>query len=177
MADWFIGEIRLFSFQIVPAGWLACQGQLLDIVKYKGLFQYIGNRYGGDGRVNFNLPDLRGRVLVGEGPNPVSGWNPGSSGTYGGLEQVTLTSEMMPAHQHAIQVKSIAGDKRFSTQWCVLGGMPKSTGLLYGTKGAPVPLNEQTIAPAGAAAPRPNMQPFLALQYCIATGGMPPPKP
>ena len=66
----FIGEIRLFAGNFAPRGWAFCEGQLLQIEMYTTLFSILGTQYGGDGRTNFALPDLRGRVAVGVGHGP-----------------------------------------------------------------------------------------------------------
>ncbi|RZJ06639.1 MAG: phage tail protein, partial [Rubrivivax sp.] len=62
MSDPFIGELKLISFSYPPKGWAFCDGQLLRISQNTALFSLLGTNFGGDGRVNFALPDLRGRV-------------------------------------------------------------------------------------------------------------------
>lgn len=94
----FVGEISYVSFNFAPKGWLQCDGQILPINQYQPLFALIGTTYGGDGVTNFKLPDLRGRVPLHQG------WNPGGSvytlGQTGGAENMTLTINNLPAHNH-----------------------------------------------------------------------------
>lgn len=95
MADPFIGEIRLFGFPRVPDGWLACSGQSVSIGQYEALYTLIGTTYGGDGVQTFQLPDLRGRVPIGQGGTFVVGQNAGE-------EQHSLTNMEIPAHSHGL---------------------------------------------------------------------------
>src|ERR671921_268521 len=100
MAQPYVGEIRMFAGNFAPAGWMFCEGQLLPISENETLFQLIGTTYGGDGQSTFALPDLQGRVPIHMGSGP------GVSQTYqigeaGGVEQVTLTTAQIPAHNHA----------------------------------------------------------------------------
>ena len=96
MADPFIGEIRLFGFPRVPTGWFACNGQSVSISQYQVLYAVIGTTYGGDGVNTFNLPDLRGRVAIGQGQG--TGFPSYLLGQVGGEEQHTLIEAEMPAH-------------------------------------------------------------------------------
>src|SRR4029077_9428546 len=96
MAEPFLSEIRIMSFVFPPKGWALCDGQLLPINQNQGLFSLLGTTYGGDGRVNFGLPDLRGRTPI----------HMGSGHTLGeraGVEAVTLTIQELPAHSHVAQ--------------------------------------------------------------------------
>ncbi|HSR38221.1 MAG TPA: tail fiber protein, partial [Phnomibacter sp.] len=93
MAEPFLSEIRLMSFTFPPKGWALCNGQLLPINQNQGLFSLLGTTFGGDGRVNFALPDLRGRVPIGVG-------NGHTLGERAGSEAVTITATTMPQHTH-----------------------------------------------------------------------------
>src|SRR5919202_6439989 len=95
MAQPYVGEIRMFAGNFAPAGWMFCEGQLLPISENETLFQLIGTTYGGDGESTFALPDLRGRIPVHQG----SGFILAETG---GVEQVTLTVNQMPAHGHSL---------------------------------------------------------------------------
>src|SRR5919112_5259270 len=99
MAEPFLSEIRIMSFGFAPKGWALCNGQLLPINQNQALFSLIGTTYGGDGRVNFALPDLRDRVAMDEG-------NGHSEGERGGERAHTLTSAQMPQHVHFVNVDS-----------------------------------------------------------------------
>src|SRR5208283_4419189 len=97
--DPFIGQITLFPFNFAPLGWALCEGQLLPISQNVALFDLIGTYYGGDGRSNFALPDLRGRVPIGQGQG--SGLSSRAIGSQQGVETVTLTATQSPPHSHA----------------------------------------------------------------------------
>src|SRR5438128_5698348 len=99
MAQPYVGEIRIFAGNFAPAGWMFCEGQLLQISENETLFQLIGTTYGGDGESTFGLPDLRGRLPVHQG----SGFNLADRA---GVEQVTLTTQQMPIHNHALLASS-----------------------------------------------------------------------
>src|SRR5436190_1322783 len=94
MAQPYIGEIRMFAGNFAPAGWMFCEGQLLAISGNDTLFNLIGTTYGGDGQSTFALPDLRGRLPIHQGNSFVLAEN-------GGVEEVTLTTQQIPAHSHA----------------------------------------------------------------------------
>src|SRR3982074_3159912 len=105
MGEPFVGEIRMFAGTFAPAGWAMCQGQLMAISQNDTLFTLIGTTYGGDGQTTFALPDLQGRVPI------HAGQGPGISQTYqigekGGVESVTLTTNQIPAHNHAFLASS-----------------------------------------------------------------------
>ncbi len=93
--DEFIGTIKLFAGNFAPDGWFYCWGQSLPIQQYAALYSLLGTTYGGDGRSNFNLPDLRGRVPVGVGQSPTLGSNH-QLGERWGAESVTLTPANLP---------------------------------------------------------------------------------
>ena len=97
MAEPFLGEIRIMSFSFAPRGWAQCNGQLLPINQNQGLFSLLGTTFGGDGRVNFALPDFRGRVPVHEG-------NGHTLGERGGEQAHTLSIAELPAHAHNVNV-------------------------------------------------------------------------
>src|SRR5213078_2694444 len=99
MAEPFLSEIRLMSFVFAPKGWALCNGQLLPINQNQALFSLLGTTYGGDGRVNFALPNLRGQV-------PIHVGNGHTLGEKGGSAAVTLNIAAMPAHTHIAQATS-----------------------------------------------------------------------
>ena len=99
-ADPFIGEIILFGGNFAPRGWAFCDGQLLDIAQNSALFSILGTTYGGDGRIKFALPDLRGRAALHEGSGP--GVDPWVLGQRGGVENVTLSEAQMASHTHEL---------------------------------------------------------------------------
>src|SRR5947199_1889673 len=94
MAEPFLSEIRIMSFNFAPKGWALCNGQLLPINQNQALFSLLGTTYGGDGRVNFALPDLRGnsQIHVGQGH---------TLGEKGGEQAHTLSISELPQHTHS----------------------------------------------------------------------------
>jgi microcystin-dependent protein len=98
MANNYVGQLALFPFNFAPVGWALCQGQLLPISQYTAVFALLGVQFGGDGRSNFALPDLRGRAPIGQGHGwGLSVYNVGSAQ---GVEQVTLNTTTTPSHSH-----------------------------------------------------------------------------
>ena len=103
MSTPFLGEIKIVSFNFAPKGWAQCNGQLLPINQNQALFSILGTTFGGDGRVNFGLPDFRGRI-----PTYVGGGL--TLGQKGGEEFHTVITQEMPAHNHVLQANSAAGN-------------------------------------------------------------------
>ncbi|NKI31948.1 phage tail protein [Croceivirga thetidis] len=100
--DPLLGQLMTVGFNFAPRGWARCEGQLLAIAQYSALFSLLGTTYGGDGRTSFGLPDLRGRSIIGVGSGPGLGtiqW-----GEKNGVEDVTLTIQNLPPHNHAIAI-------------------------------------------------------------------------
>lgn len=157
MSEPFLGEIRAWAFDKIPRGWLACAGQQLPINQNQALFAVIGTRYGGNGVTTFALPDLRGRV----------GIHNINTGTPSGEEQVTLTTNAMPAHIH-LAVGGTSVDGAFSA-------VGNTWGTTTYSNYAPSPnttMASDAVSTAGSSAPHPNMQPYLVMSYCIATVGI-----
>jgi microcystin-dependent protein len=94
----YIGEIAIFGGGFAPVGWEFCDGQTLDIQSNPALYSLIGNRFGGDGRITFALPNLNGRCTIGQGTHP--GLSPRVVGQSAGTDQVTLNVAQIPAHNH-----------------------------------------------------------------------------
>jgi microcystin-dependent protein len=161
----FLGEIIMLACDYAPRGYAFCQGQLLPISQYNALFALLGITYGGDGRSTFGLPDLRGCLPIGAGQGP--GLSPYSLGQRGGTEAETLTPNQLPAHTHALAYSTDLG-----TAASPEGGYLASnaSGLAQyeaaGT-GSMAPTNSQ-----GSGEAHSNMQPFLALNFCIALQGI-----
>ena len=108
MADPFVAEIRIFSFNFPPKGWAFCDGQLMSISQNTALFTLLGVNYGGDGRTTFALPNLDGAIPIHQGQGP--GLSARSIGDSGGAEAVTLTDSQMPAHNHGLMAANAKGD-------------------------------------------------------------------
>src|SRR5689334_8649924 len=99
MSQPYVGEIRMFGGSFAPVGWMFCAGQLLPISEYETLFNLIGTTYGGDGQETFGLPDLQGRIPLHMGTNAGITYQ---IGEMSGVESVTLTTQQIPAHTHAL---------------------------------------------------------------------------
>ncbi|MCA1633541.1 MAG: tail fiber protein [Acidobacteria bacterium] len=160
MAEPFLSEIRIMSFNFAPKGWAMCNGQLLPINQNQALFSLLGTTYGGDGRVNFALPDLRGRTPIHEG----SGHTLGESA---GEQAHTLTQGEMPAHTHFGQGSSANGASVLPTD-----GLLAAAAGLYGDAVQLTSLLPATVTNVGGSQAHQNMQPFLALTFCIALQGI-----
>jgi microcystin-dependent protein len=164
MAEPFLSEIRIMSFVFAPRGWALCNGQLLPINQNQALFSLLGTTYGGDGRVNFALPDLRARV-------PIHAGNGHTLGERGGETAHTLSVAELPAHTH---------DMRASGQSASLtspvGAMPArpstALGTPFSTAAPTAVLAAGSVGVAGGSQAHLNLQPFLALSFCIALQGI-----
>jgi len=161
MAEPFLAEIRLVSFNFAPKGWAMTNGQLLPINQNQALFSLLGTTFGGDGRVNFALPDLRGRSPIHFG----AGFTLGEKG---GEQAHTITMSEMPQHSHIVNGTTTIGTVNNGNQ------------NVLGVSQAPVynpPLNVTTLIPAsvtnaGGSQAHLNMQPFLTITACIALQGI-----
>lgn len=170
-APCFLGEIRAFPFAYAPAGWAACNGQLLTIQQNTTLFSLIGTSYGGDGRTTFALPDLQGRVPMCWGDGP--GLTPRSLGQTGGAESVALTTAEMPQHSHSFNASSDLATERQPPGQLFAQGDGVSA---YGDPTQPASyLFQGTLTFSGQSQPHGNLMPYLALTVCIAVQGDYPP--
>ena len=171
MSEPFVGEIRLVPYStIIPSGWMACNGQSLQVNQNQALYSLIGNFYGGSTPLTFNLPDLRGRVPAGFGATALAP-SLGAMGAVGGTETVALTPATMPAHTHALNAVTSASNEQLPAGDMIASGATASQ-LLFAPPTNLVPLNPATISNQGGGVPHNNMQPFLVLQYIIATQGL-----
>jgi len=184
MADPYIGEVRVFTFNFAPVGWLSCDGTLYPIQQYQALFAIVGTLYGGDGRTTFGVPNLKGDAICGVGLAPQGGTVNRQQGVQYGETSVTLTQAQMPAHTHQL-VRQGGGwtyNKKLSgpTANAALGGMLESTGAVatLTSTGAPnLALAPQTISAYGAGGAHENRQPLQVFNICIAYEGVFPSPP
>lgn len=162
MADPFLAEIRIMSFGFAPKGWALCDGQLLPINQNQALFSLLGTTYGGDGRVNFALPDLRSRVPIHQG-------NGHTLGERGGEQAHTLTSAELPTHTHTANASSSQGNSVVPTGAVLASPLNQTYRPQDNSLTSLIP---GTVTNAGGSQAHQNMQPFLTLNFCIALQGI-----
>jgi microcystin-dependent protein len=162
MAEPFLSEIRMMSFVFAPKGWALCNGQLLPINQNQALFSLLGTTFGGDGRVNFGLPDLRGRVPVHVGSGH-------TLGERGGEQAHTLSISEIPTHTHVARAATPSGGNAPSTSTLLARSVPQPA---YAPPSNLVAMAPQTIGNVGGSQAHLNMQPFLTISFCIALQGI-----
>jgi microcystin-dependent protein len=174
MSDFYVGEIRIFAGDYAPDGWAICNGSTLSISGNEALYSLIGTTYGGDGVSNFKLPDLRGRLPVGEGQG--AGLSNHPVGSYFGAESVALTSVQMPAHSHNFNATSAPANSLAPTPagTMTLGAAPAGSylyenGAQSGDTAFNFPADAMTQSGQGTA--HENRMPVLAINYIIAITG------
>jgi microcystin-dependent protein len=173
MSTPFLAELRIMSFSFAPKGWAMANGQLLPINQNQALFALLGTTYGGDGRVNFGLPNLQGKLPVHQG----AGF---TLGQVGGEYNHTLTMNEMSQHNHLMNVFAtapiIGATGRFpgSNQpaSALQAPTPGTPGQIWGTGTNNITMSPTSIAPVGGSQPHTNTQPFLTLNVCIALQGI-----
>lgn len=161
MAEPFLSEIRIMSFGFPPKGWALCDGQLLPINQNQALFSLLGTTYGGDGRVNFGLPNLQGRVPIHMGSGH-------TLGERGGEQGHTLSISEIPTHVHSAMASSGNGDQIAPTG----NVMAQRATANYHAPTNMVALNAASLANVGGSQAHLNMQPFLVLNFSIALQGI-----
>ena len=162
MAEPFLSEIRLFSFGFAPRGWAQCNGQLLPINQNQALFSLLGTTFGGDGRVNFALPDLRGRLPLHQG----SGFTLAESG---GAETVTLTVQQIPAHGHAFLATSGTASATSPAGTLLAQSLTVS---LYNSAPPNTAMAPGAMGLVGGSQPHNNFQPYLCVDFIISLFGI-----
>lgn len=189
MSDQFLGEIRMFAGNFAPRGWAFCQGQLLSIAQNQALFSILGTVYGGNGTTTFALPNLGSRSPVGTGQSP--GLSQITLGEQSGTENVTILSTQMPQHVHplagvtasvSIPTSSTAGSSKTPSDTSVLSTTNDTTAGaevdIYGAgpgDGHLAPFNAAVngnTAVAGGSQPLPIRNPYLGMNFIIATEGI-----
>ncbi|ADB51028.1 phage tail protein [Conexibacter woesei] len=160
----FLGELRLLSFSFAPRGWALCNNQLLPINQNQALFSLLGTMYGGDGEVNFALPDLRGRVPIHMG----GGW---TQGQRFGEEFHRLTANELPQHTHALNASRLPTDQATPALLGSVENAYRSIGA-NPSPGDVTTLHPATLATAGGSQLHENRPPSLVLTWCIALIGI-----
>ena len=179
MAEPYIGEIGMFTYNFIPEGWLACEGQVLDIRQYQALFGVIGVKFGGDGRATFQLPDFRNRAIVHQG----QGTNLSNQmmGSVGGSVSETLNASQVPPHNHNLMcigtpVSANMGVNPENALWTNVNTKLYAPPDVSTTH---TPMSLAAVGTAGSATPQAheNRQPYLTMVFCIAYLGWFPVRP
>jgi microcystin-dependent protein len=163
MAEPFLSEIRIMSFSFAPKGWALCNGQLLPINQNQALFSLLGTTFGGDGRVNFALPNLQGQTPIHVGSGH-------TLGERGGEQAHTLSISELPTHVHTAAATSAVATTNTPTNATVLAQSTSSQ--LYSAPATFVSMAPNSLSNAGGSQAHLNMQPFLVLTFCIALQGI-----
>jgi len=161
MAEPFLSEIRIMSFVFAPKGWALSNGQLLPINQNQALFSLLGTTFGGDGRVNFALPDLRGRTPIHVGSGH-------TLGERGGEQAHTLSISELPTHTHVLSGTSTNGNALIPAG-NLLAPTPSQ---MYHSADNLVAFAPEAVSNVGGSQAHLNMQPFLTLSFCIALQGI-----
>ena len=167
MAEPFLSEIRIFSFNFAPKGWATCNGQLLPINQNQALFALLGTTYGGNGQTNFALPNLQGKA-----PNHFgSGFTLGQTG---GEYAHTLSISEMPAHTHFLNTNmAVGGANTNATQGAAAGNFWANTGKAQWVTSPPnSAMHPSAVTNVGGSQAHNNTQPYLVLNFCIALQGI-----
>jgi microcystin-dependent protein len=168
VSDPFIGEIRMFGFNFAPVGWATCSGQLMPINQNTALFSLLGTYYGGNGTTTFALPDLRSRVAVNQGQG--TGLSSYVIGQQGGTENTTLLQGNMPAHNHTVSPAASDANAQVSRP----GGavLARTATSIYNSASDGTTMAGATTSTNGSNQPFSNLQPYLAVNFCIAVQGI-----
>ena len=171
MAEPFLAEIRIFSFNYAPQGWAFANGQFLPINQNQALFSLLGTTYGGNGQTTFALPNLQGRA-------PIHNQQPGEAA---GASAVTITQANMPTHTHTLQVRNAApgvvngnvgANTKYLAQGLAIIGAGNQAVNIYGTGAINQAMDPSSVTNTGGSQPHTNMQPYLVLNFCIALIGI-----
>ena len=166
MAEPFLSEIRIMSFNFAPKGWAMCNGQFLPINQNQALFSLLGTTFGGDGRVNFALPDNRGRTPIHVGSGH-------TLGERGGEQAHTLSISELTTHTHVlsvVQTGTVSGNKTGAIGAALSTSTPNN--IYSSAISNLVSLNAGTVTSVGGSQAHLNMQPYLTLNFCIALQGI-----
>jgi microcystin-dependent protein len=161
----FVGLILRVGFNFAPIGWAPCDGRLLSISEYSTLYALIGTTYGGDGQVTFGLPDLRGRIAVGQGPGSILGQQEGA-------EEITLTASQIGAHSHPLLATTNVATLTVPATTSALASVGATQVKVYSSAAPTTALAGGSIGPSGQNQPHENRQPYTAVNYIIALEGI-----
>lgn len=167
MSEPFIAEVRIVGFTFAPRGWAFCDGQLLPINQNQSLYSLLGTVYGGDGRITFALPDLRSRTPIHVGR--ADGGSNHPLGQKSGAETVTLSVTEIPQHDHELMASANAADQRDPTGRVFANA---DVSAYRDPTSAVQSMSPISLGSTGGGQAHQNMQPYLALNYCIALSGL-----
>lgn len=162
MAEPFLSEIKIMSFNFPPKGWALCNGQLLPINQNQALFSLLGTMYGGNGQTNFALPDLRGRIPIHMGQGHTLGEAAGSP-------SVTINSQTMPQHIHFLQCTNNIGTVNSPDANSIISQSPID---IYRSPLNLVAMDPSIVSEVGGSQPHENRMPCSTLNFCIALQGI-----
>jgi microcystin-dependent protein len=166
MAEPFLSEIKIFSFNYAPRGWALCNGQFLPINQNQALFALLGTTYGGNGQTTFALPNLRGQV-------PIHRGNGHTLGEAAGSEAVTIGIQQLPTHTHLMTGNVADANPANCNQGAVLNNVWANAGKLnFSTSPIDAVMSPATVTNVGGSQPHTNMSPYLVLNFCIALQGI-----
>ena len=162
MAEPFLSEIRIFSFNFPPKGWAFCNGQFLPINQNQALFSLLGTTYGGNGQTTFALPNLQGRLPIHVGDGHTLGEAAGSSA-------VTINQQTMPQHLHFLMGTTTTGNS------ANLGNTVPATfnvTIYSNTITNLAAFSPTSVTNVGGSQAHTNQMPYLVLNFCIALQGI-----
>ena len=170
MSEPFLAEIKMFAGNFAPRNYALCNGQLLPISQNTALFSLLGTMYGGNGQTTFGLPDLRGRAPMHQGQGP--GLTDRVVGENGGEPSVSVIISEMPSHTHGAMGVAVAGDVATpaNTTWASSAGGRTAPPLYQSASNTT--MNPQAVGIAGGSQPHNNLQPYLTINFIIATAGI-----
>ena len=167
MSEPFLAEVRIVGFNFAPRGWAFCDGQILPINQNQSLYSLLGTTYGGDGRTSFALPDMRGRVPIHVGRS--NGGSDHREGQKSGEETHTISAAEMPQHDHIVKVSSSTANDNLASGHVFANTAPND---LYISPANLTNMNSNSISNVGGGQGHENMQPYLAVNFCIALQGL-----
>ena len=175
----FLGEIRMFAGNFAPVGWNLCDGTLLSVNQYTALYSLIGTVWGGNGSTTFGVPDLRGRLPVGQGQG--TGLTNRTLGQSGGTSTVTLTQAQMPAHNHTFTAVQTDGNTTSVTGALLATLTQPATGVVNryipGSTSATLTMATNMVSSAGGNQAHANLMPYQVVNFIIALNGLYPTRP
>lgn len=178
MSSPFVGEIQIFGFNFSPTGFASCSGALMPISQNTALFSLLGTYYGGNGQTNFALPNLQGQAACHDGQGP--GLSNRFLGESFGSESISLLTSEIPAHNHGVNAFSQTAAGTGTGTPVNNGGLSFLASSTTSKTFINAPLNTtlgyNMVAVSGGSLPHNNLQPYLALNFCIALQGIYPPR-